>query len=146
MKYYFDTSVILPALIQQHPKHDVCLSEITIIKEKGNQVLTSTNHTFAELYANITRLPGGISVSPKTAADLINNYLAQFFTPIHLTDKDYAAAINRCAQLDLVSGVIYDALHLQAAIKAEVDVLYTANMRDFRRLYTKDLRFLLLPL
>ena len=41
----------------------------------------------------------------------------------------------------LTGGIIYDALHLQAAIKAKVDRLYTANLRDFQRLYSEDLGF-----
>jgi len=63
------------------------------------------------------------------------------FTVIELNKNDYKKALERCARLNLLSGVIYDALHLQAAIKAEADALYTSNLRDFQRLWTKDLPF-----
>ena len=41
---------------------------------------------------------------------------------IDLNKNDYEAALLRCAKFELTSGIIYDALHLQAAIKANVDI------------------------
>ena len=57
---------------------------------------------------------------------------------IALDEQDYYAAMDRCADLGLDLGVIYDALHFQAALKAKADILYTENRRDFDRLLRED--------
>lgn len=64
--------------------------------------------------------------------------LGSLLTFVDLTRADYEAALQRCAAKNLVSGVIYDALHLQAALKSGAEVLYTANLRDFQRLVDAD--------
>lgn len=139
-KYYFDTSVLLPILIAPHPQHNRCLKLFENAQSKG-EVLSTTNHTYAELYSNLTKLPFGLKIDPKDAANAIITDLGNIITTIDLPRTDYAAAVQRCADFNLISGIIYDALHLQAAVKAGVDVLYTANLRDFRRLYSDDLSF-----
>jgi predicted nucleic acid-binding protein len=42
------------------------------------------------------------------------------------------------ADLGLTSRAVYDALHVRAAEKAEVDELLTFNGRDFRRMPPAD--------
>ena len=58
---------------------------------------------------------------------------------VDLTRSDYEAALRRRADLSLVSAVIYDALHVQAAIKIGATIIYTDNLKDFTRLVTPDL-------
>lgn len=53
---------------------------------------------------------------------------------LDLTQADYAAAIVRSSQLGLLSGVVYDALHLIAAERANCHRLYTYNLVHFNRL------------
>lgn len=57
---------------------------------------------------------------------------------VTLDEGDYIAAMERCASKNIVSGVIYDALQLQAALKAGADVLYTENRNDFDRLRSNN--------
>lgn len=137
--YYFDTSVLVPVFISLHPNHEVFVKLLESLKREG-KLFTST-HTMAELYSTISKLPHDLTLNPVDVAKVINEELKNIFEIIELDRKDYKKAIKRCADLQLKSGIIYDALHLQAAIKAKIDVLYTANLRDFNRLYTSELKF-----
>ena len=135
---YFDTSVLLPALIETHELHEAS-KEILYKALKAGPVGTTTMHAYAELYNNLTRpTKHKIHLKPSLAADVIINKIGEQLTIIELTKEDYENAVRRCARLNLVSGVIYDALHLEAALKAEAEILYTDNLRDFTRLVTED--------
>jgi predicted nucleic acid-binding protein len=137
MKSYFDTSALLPALVTAHPEHERCKRTFENALSQGEIVCLSM-HVFAELYANLTRFPLGKKISPELAKETLIA-LGKTVSTIDLTRSDYEAALQRCARLG--SGIIYDALHLQAAIKARAKVLYTANLRDFQRLADENLPF-----
>ncbi len=132
MRSYFDTSVLFPALHTAHPKHLICKKVFEEAAKEG-KILCLSMHVYAELYVNLTRFPLGKKIHPKVAAETIIN-LGTLVTTVDLNQSDYEEALRRCARLELTSGIIYDALHIQAAIKAEVDVFYTDNLRDFERL------------
>ena len=132
MRFYFDTSILLPALIGAHPNH--LLAKSLFNKSiKAGEIVCLNLHVYAELYANLTRFRQTKKIPPNVAARALKD-LSKVVTTIGLDEIDYQLAIDRCARLKLVSGVIYDALHVQAAIKADVDTLYTMNLRDFTRL------------
>ena len=97
-----------------------------------------STHLAAELYANLTRLPIAERIHPNIALESIFQ-LSSVVRPIELGWNDYKIALRRCAQKELISGIIYDALHLQAAIKAGAHTLYTANFKDFERLWEEEL-------
>ncbi|MCR9101045.1 MAG: PIN domain-containing protein [bacterium] len=133
IRHYFDTSILLPALVSAHPQHKVSLQLMDNALSSGVGV-TSVTHTYAELYSNLTKLPKGLAIPPDLAFQMITKEIGAIFEIVELTRSDYETALQRCAQKGLVSGVIYDALHLQAALKAEAKVLYTNNFSDFDRL------------
>lgn len=136
-KIYLDTSVLLSVVIENHENHQKCLD----IFKKGlasGSVLTSATHAYAEMYRTLTRGNSPIEVSPSIAQSTIVEKLVPLMTMVSLDKTDYEAAIARCVMLDLRSSVIYDALHVQAALKAGATVLYTDNLRDFNRLVTDE--------
>ena len=136
---YFDTSVLVPAIVSRHVNHEACVRLLHRAKATGEPI-TSTNHTLAEMYTTLTKLPEPYKLLPKQALLAIQQLLTTYFSStIDLDRSDYLTALEHCAARQLVSGVIYDALHLQAAIKAEAEVLYSANLRDFERLWTDEL-------
>ena len=137
MTIYVDTSILLPAMVAGHPRHRECLALLETAYADAHHLLTAT-HTSAELYTNLTKLPHDLNILPTEARQAIQDRLGAIFTFIPLTEADYQAALARCAERNLISGVIYDALHLQAAIKAEAKALYTANLRDFERLRARE--------
>lgn len=135
---YFDTSVLFPAVCEAHSHHSICAEAFTKAALDGKIVCLST-HVYAELYGNLTRFPIK-RVSPKEADDTIMK-LMEVVQTIDLSKSDYQKAVHRCSSRGLISGVIYDALHLQAAIKAKVGAFYTANVKDFERLWDEEIGF-----
>lgn len=135
---YLDTSVLIPAVIDKHENHQVALNVIGKAMRQGS-IVSTTLHTYAELFNTLTRpTPAKTEILPEDAYELIVNQLGPFLELIELTKEDYEAALKRCADLKLIRSVIYDALHVQAALKAGASVLYTDNLRDFNRLVTED--------
>ena len=55
-------------------------------------------------------------------------------TVVVLEVQEYRAAIREAAAAGIIGGTTYDALVGACAVKARADVLYTWNIRDFRRL------------
>ena len=128
----FDTSVLVPALIVNHPQHSVCFSQIKAAKCRQIQGFIST-HSLAETYSVITRLPIQPRISPQQAEMIIVD-MSQYLEGVPLLFNDYQAAIAQMATLNLPGGGIFDALIAQAALKAEVDALLTLNPNHFTRL------------
>ncbi|MEO0731457.1 MAG: VapC toxin family PIN domain ribonuclease [Bacteroidota bacterium] len=136
MKVLIDTSILFPALTTAHPEHISRLRLLDRIRKEGEVVILNT-HLATELYSNLTRYPPH-RIHPLIVVEKIRE-LSQLFTVIDLTFTDYLAALDRCAAKELISGVVFDALHLQAALKAEASVIYTANVKDFIRLLDDDI-------
>ena len=96
---------------------------------------TTTLHTYAELYHHLTKpTKQDIHFTPAKVEDLLLDTLPKILQFVELSQRDYQAAIRRCAQASLVGAVIYDALYFEAAVKCEAEVLYTDNTKDFTRL------------
>jgi predicted nucleic acid-binding protein len=132
MKILFDTSVLVAAFEVSHPRHGVCLPWLQRVQEEEIDGYLST-HTLAELYSVLTRLPVKPPISPALAQRLLDENL-QLFVAIPLTADNYQQAIARMVRLNLPGGGIFDALIAQAALKAEVDRLFTLNPSHFTRL------------
>ena len=135
---YFDTSVLLPALNMQHVLHAPCLQLLRSAANTGTVVSTAL-HTYAELYTHLTK-PAKLNIHlpPLRVADLLIDQLPTTLQLIELQRHHYDSAIRRCAGLQLVSAIVYEALHLEAALSAGAQVLYTHNTKDFHRLLTPD--------
>ena len=82
----------------------------------------------------MTALPLPRRIQAAEARILIEENFIKRLEILELTQADYAAAIARTSQLGLSSGVVYDALHLVAAEKANCQRLYTCNLAHFNRL------------
>lgn len=138
MKVLIDTSIFYPAVTKGHAHHVICRELVAYLKRNHRVVILNT-HLIAELYSNLTRTPK-LKIDPQDVRELLHRMVDEFES-VELTVEDYLLAVDRCANLNLVSGVIFDALHFQAAIKANVAVLYTGNLRDFERLMTDEITF-----
>ncbi|MBD2598094.1 PIN domain-containing protein [Nostoc spongiaeforme FACHB-130] len=132
MKILFDTSVLVAAIVAEHPHYSIALPWLQRVQAEQIEGFVS-NHTLAELYAILTRLPQKPKIKPELAQRLVQENLAKFHK-IVLTTEDYQDTVARMVSLNLPGGGIYDALIAQAAIKANVDVLLTLNANDFTRL------------
>ena len=59
-----------------------------------------------------------------------------------LTPKDYKNAVSGVTELHLSGGILYDALHLEAAIKSGAKKLITLNHEHFERLSSGKIKIL----
>lgn len=133
ISYYFDTSVLIAALVAGHPDHarSFAYLEATL---GGQAKLVTATHTLAELYATLTRLPLSPKIKPAQARQLIEVNVTRHGSLVALDAKDYLEVLARMAKLGLESGAIYDGLHVRAAEKAGAVQLLTLNARDFERM------------
>ena len=128
-----DTSVLVPALIEEHAHHSLAFSLIQ--KIRGGEFNASIcAHTLAECYASITAIPGEEPIQPAQAWDAIEKHIIPVFQVIELVLQDYQNALQAVVRHNLKSGVVYDALILQAAIKKKIKHLVTWNKKHFEQL------------
>ncbi len=131
--YLFDTSILVASLFETHVhfgKTTPWVQALTSGKIKGS----ISCHTQAELYATISLTIHGQILSPASCAELVLDRIGKSLEVIDLSKRDYREAIQRTAKKNLRGGVIYDAFHLQAALKKKIPALVTFNSKDFRRL------------
>jgi len=131
--YLFDTSVLVPALVEAHPNHERAYPWLERAAA-GEVEAALSNHSLAETYSTLTKLPLRARVPPSLALRLIREGTAGL-TLVPLTADDYRRTIERVAELGLPGGVVYDALIACAAQKAQAEALVTFNVRDFRRVW-----------
>ncbi len=134
MKVLFDTSVLVAAMIEDHPQHARCLDWLQQARE-GKLDFTVGAHTLAELFAVLSSYPTRPRLSPAVAARLVRENVVAGAHIVALSVKDYEAVIGTMAGLSLAGGVVYDALITRAASKAGAERLLTLNPRDLLRVW-----------
>jgi predicted nucleic acid-binding protein len=132
VKIAFDTSVLVAGLIKSHPEFERASLWLDAL-DPGVVTGLWTSHAYAETWSVLTRLPLVERLSPDEVTNIVDS-LAAVCPPTDLLTRDYRAAARRSSDAEARSGVIFDALHLVAAERANVDALLTLNPRDFLRL------------
>lgn len=132
MKIYFDTSVLVTALVEQLPHHDSALACLYSAC-RDHEAVTST-HTLAETYSALTALPLARRIPPGEARLIVNESVRKKLRILPLSVRLYELAMARVADRGLTSGAIYDALHLESAEDSGCRRLHTYNLGDFQRL------------
>jgi predicted nucleic acid-binding protein len=139
VKYFFDTSVLLPSFLEDHEHHEAGLRAFL----KSDKKLGCCGaHSLAELYATATRLPGKHRLSGEQVLLFIEN-VRERLTIVTLTADDYYGAVKEAAAAGVVGGTIYDALLARCATKARAEIIYTWNQKHFQQFspeITKRLR------
>jgi predicted nucleic acid-binding protein len=134
-KFLFYTSTLVAALVESHPKQILALPRLQRVKKDIDKGVVSA-HSLAELYNILTIFPAKPRrISPQEAQQLIQQNILDVFEVITLSEQYYMSVINHLSESGIVGGVIYDALILKAAIKANVDYVVTLNEKDFKRVY-----------
>jgi len=129
----FDTSVLVAALLQQHPAHAAAFPHLKSVRDgriKGHL----TTHALAELFATLTALPLRPRLSPADAQALIQTSILPHFQLVPLSSKSYLAALSLATSQNLSSGAVYDALHVVGARASKCERLLTLNLRHFKAL------------
>lgn len=133
MKYFFDTSVLVPALLDEHPHHAASLAALLRANEKN---ACCAAHSLAEVYSTLTRLPRTHRVSGDQAMLFLGD-LVERLSLIALEATEYWTAISDAAAQNISGGAIYDALLARCALKSGAETIYTWNVEDFERLGTE---------
>ena len=141
MRVALDTSVIVAALVEQHPQH---ASAAFWLRTRSAKTRIASAHAFAETWAVLTSMPLDPPVSGQVALTALTR-LERIVRFVPARQRVYRTAAARCASLGLRSGAIYDALHLVTAEFEGADALLTFNERDFARLVAPDGPRILVP-
>ncbi|MBC8012121.1 MAG: PIN domain-containing protein [Burkholderiales bacterium] len=136
MKVFFDTSVLVSAVIEQLPRHPAAHAAF-VHHTNGENTACCSTHALAEAYATLTALPLARRISSDAALRLIETNFIPRLTVLPLDAADYAHSLRRVSALGLSSGIIYDALHLRAAETAGCERLLTYNLAHFTRLQSQ---------
>ena len=129
MKFFFDTSVLLPSFFEDHEHHEASL-RVFLKADKTRGCCGA--HSLAELYATATRLPGKHRLSGDQVLLFLEN-IYERLTIVTLTAEDYRTAMKEAAAAGIAGGTIYDALLAACAVKAKAGVIYTWNVKHFRQ-------------
>jgi predicted nucleic acid-binding protein len=129
MKFFFDTSVLLPCFFEEHVHHEASLRAfLKVDKEQG----CCGAHSLAEFYATATRFPGKHRLSGEQVLLFLENVRERLHV-VTLTADEYYTALKQAAAAGVVGGTIYDALLGQCAMKAKTEYIYTWNLKHFRQ-------------
>ena len=144
MKVLFDTSVLVAGLIESHPAHEKAFSWLCRSGTAEIDFLVA-GHSLAELYAVLTRLPLSPKISPGIARRLIRENIEAFARIVTLSAEEYLEVLTNMTELNLVGGVIYDAIIAAVAKKSDCDILLTLNRKDFLRVWPEKSSCILEP-
>jgi len=130
VKVALDTSVIVAAVIEEHPHH---ARATWWLRTRRNLERIASWHAYAEVWAVLTALPIEPRVSGEVAAAVIERVRRsiRFVAP---RTRTYPTAVGRCNARGLRSGAIYDALHLVTAEGEAAELFLTFDVQDFTRL------------
>jgi predicted nucleic acid-binding protein len=144
MRVFFDTSVLVAALLERHTRHAEAFSWLKRAHE-GDFVFLVATHSLAELYSTLTRMPIKPRIPTVAARELIRENIEVRAETISLSQDDYSTTLQRMSDLGLTGGIVYDALLARAAEKASADRLLTFNVADFRRVWPEGASILFVP-
>jgi predicted nucleic acid-binding protein len=124
---FCDTTVLIAASVGGHPHHH---ESFAVVSAAQRREAFCALHTFAELYAVLTSMPGTPRLLPEDG-QLILERLREVFAPVALTPREHFQTIADLAARRISGGRIYDALILRCAVKSGAGTIYSLNRRDF---------------
>jgi len=134
MRVFFDTSVLVPALVDQLSNHQASFALFSSLAHSNEHKTYCSTHTFAEMYSVLTSLPLPRRISSVEARMLIEESIFKRLQVVELGRKEYLDALENVSRRGLTSGIIYDALHVEAAKEASCSRIYTYNIDHFEAL------------
>ena len=144
MKIFFDTSVLVAAFVNAHPRHANCLPWLQKVKKKEIEGIISV-HSLIEIYSILTKLPLSPRINPALALNLIKENILEDFELVTYGKKDYINLLDELSRGDIAGGASYDGLILNAAKKVTADKILTLNVNDFIRVCPQLVRIISEP-
>ncbi len=133
MDIFCDTNVLVAGLEMDHPHHDRAFPVLKAVAS-GSDVGFISNHSIAEAYAALTRMPVSPRIHPQDARRLIETSVLPNFRTLEIEREDYRRAVSIVADLGLPGARIYDALIWLSASKSGASRLYTFDVRHLSEL------------
>jgi predicted nucleic acid-binding protein len=130
VRWFFDTSVLVPVFLDEHVHHEASLKAFLKAEKKQD---CCAAHSLAEVYATLTRLPGNHRTTGDQAMLFLRN-MAERLTFIALRAEEYWETIEEAAGSGVAGGLTYDALLARCALKAKVETIFTWNLGQFQQL------------
>lgn len=128
IRRFYDTSVLVAAVQRIHPNHAESLKALSLASKRD---AACGAHTVAETFSVLTRMPPPHRVPPE-AAWVFLGQIRERLTIITLDEEDYFATMEQTVAAKRAGALIFDALLLQCARKANAERIYTWNARHFR--------------
>ena len=142
MKIFLDTNVLVAAVCGGHTHHKRAFPLLERVQEKEDEGFVSA-HSLAEMYAILTKLPVPFRHTAEQALLSIEENVLKYFHVGVLTATDYAAILRESAVTGIEGGMIYDALMLKSACKADVQRVFTFNLKHFHSIASKSMKALI---
>jgi predicted nucleic acid-binding protein len=144
MRTFFDTSVLVTALIRYNNKHAATQQWLNRALS-GEFPWAVSQHTLAELYATLTVLPISPRISPAVARQMIRDSVEKSATVVSLSAEEYSQTLTEMADRGLPGVIIYDALLTKAARKVRAQRVLTLNGRHFARVWPEGASLIVSP-
>jgi predicted nucleic acid-binding protein len=128
MRVFFDTSVFISVFWGGHPGHTPSMD---LFRQATPKHSSCGIHSLAEVYASLTALPLRPSIVPEQAVLSIQE-IRNRCSLVALSEDQYSETVEKAAARGLKSSMVYDALLLRCAEKADVEIIYTWNAKHFR--------------
>lgn len=132
MKVLFDSSVIIAAIVESHPRHLQALPWLQKVKKKILEGVISS-HSLIEIYSVLTSFPVSPKITPAVAWKLIRENIICDFEIITYRKSDYRSILQSLTENQISGGTSYDGLIVYVADKVKVDKILTLNRNDFIR-------------
>jgi predicted nucleic acid-binding protein len=130
VKWFVDTSVLVPVFLPGHIHHE---RSFQLFSSSEIRSASCAAHSLAEVYATLTRMPGKHRASLEQALMLVEE-IEKRFTLVALDAREYGATIREAAGLGILGGTSYDAIIAACARKSKAEIIYTWNISHFARL------------
>ena len=120
---FLDTGILVAAVLETHPEHEVCLSAL----EDSERPFTN-GHVLAETFATLT----GFYKVPTDAAAELTLELRDSVEVEALALADYETSIREARSRGVMGGGIYDSLHATFARRKKAARIVTRNPSHFQ--------------
>jgi predicted nucleic acid-binding protein len=139
MVLFFDTTVLVAASSRAHPhfaQAAEAVGRVVAGKDKG----FISQHSLAEMYVALTRMPVVPRIHPLEAARMIHENILRHFQTVPVVQQDYLDALTTVSNAGWPGAKIYDALLLRCAEKCPAQRIYTFNLKDFKQMASSHLQ------
>jgi predicted nucleic acid-binding protein len=137
---FFDTTVLVAAMVEDESRHDACAGALEAA-DNG----FAASHSIAECYATLTGGRLGVQLPVVDAAHLIRYNLHERLSLVTLSAAEYFKLLDHAGPAGARGGAIYDLLLLACARKARAERIYTLNDRHFAALAPDMAALIVIP-